>query len=299
MIYAKKSLGQNFLTSESAVDTIIDAGDVTGDDIVLEIGPGKGMLTKKLLIFAGKVIAIEKDTTLVEFLKEKFVNEIKNNKLDLVERDILDFDPEILEFYKEPYKLVANIPYYITGQLIRKFLETTNQPSLMVLMLQKEVALRIVARDKRSFDSAQGKESILSISVKAYGKPKYIQMVKAGSFSPKPKVDSAILLIDNISKEFFEDFSEEDFFKMVHAGFKSKRKKLTILNEAPSKNIWWNEMEKKSVLLMLKTLLQHRDVDSGRISTEDYNREIVEALEEANKGIYIAQDQMEKRASEW
>jgi 16S rRNA (adenine1518-N6/adenine1519-N6)-dimethyltransferase len=218
-MYAKKSLGQHFLTSESAVDTIIDAGDVAGDDIVLEVGPGKGVLTKKLLFFAGKVIAVEKDHELIEFLQEKFKTEIRNEKLDLIEKDILDFDQEVLKFYKEPYKLIANIPYYITGQLIRKFLESKHQPEKMVLMLQKEVANRIVAKD--------GKESILSISVKAYGQPKYIQTVKAGSFSPAPKVDSAILLVENISKDFFKGFSEEDFFKALHAGFKSKRKKLS------------------------------------------------------------------------
>ena len=228
MIYAKKALGQNFLTSESAVDAIIDAGDVVGNDIILEVGPGKGVLTKKLLFFAGKVIAVEKDDELINLLGEKFKKEIKNNKLDLIKKDILDFDPEILKFYKEPYKLIANIPYYITGQLIRKFLESKNQPERMVLMLQKEVAERIVAKDK--------KESVLSISVKAYGEPKYIQMVRAGSFFPIPKVDSAILLIENISKNFFASGDgrhgvstkrEEDFFKLLHAGFKSKRKKLS------------------------------------------------------------------------
>jgi 16S rRNA (adenine1518-N6/adenine1519-N6)-dimethyltransferase len=225
-MYAKKSLGQHFLTSLSAVDAIIDAGDVVANDIILEVGPGRGMLTKKLLFFAGKVIAVEKDQELVEFLKEKFKKEIKENKLDLIEKDILDFDPEILKFYKEPYKLITNIPYYITGQLIRKFLETKNQPERMVLMLQKEVAERIVARN--------GKGSILSISVKSYGQPKYIQTVKAGSFSPVPKVDSAILLIENISRDFFlphrqtgKNFSEKEFFAILRAGFKSKRKKLS------------------------------------------------------------------------
>jgi 16S rRNA (adenine1518-N6/adenine1519-N6)-dimethyltransferase len=241
MAYAKKSLGQHFLTSEGAVDSIVDAGDVTGDDVVLEVGPGKGVLTKKLLYFAGKVIAVEKDAQLVELLKEKFKKEIKNNKLDLVEKDILDFDLGLLEFYKKElgqYKLIANIPYNITGILIRKFLESKNQPERMVLMLQKEVAERIVAKDK--------KESILSISVKVYGEPKYIRMVRAGSFSPAPKVDSAILLIQNISKDFFKTFSEEKFFEILRAGFKSKRKKLSSnLSEV---------IEKKKVLDAFKKL---------------------------------------------
>lgn len=261
MTYAKKSLGQNFLTSLSAVDTIIDAGDVAGDDIILEIGPGKGMMTKKLLLFAGKVIAVEKDHGLVEFLKEKFKKEIDENKLDLIEKDILDFDPEILKFYKEPYKLIANIPYYLTGKLIRKFLEARNQPERMVLMLQKEVANRIVAKD--------GKESILSISVKAYGEPKYIQTVKAGSFFPIPKVDSAILLIENISKDFFKDFSEAEFFEALRAGFKSKRKKL-------SSNLS-TIFPKEKVLETFKKLKLNENTRAEDIKIEDW-RKLLEYL---------------------
>lgn len=226
-MYHKKSLGQNFLTSQSAVSKIVDAADPSGDDIILEIGPGKGVLTEKLLFFAGKVVAVEKDDNLFEFLKEKFKKEIGINNLDLVHGDILSFDPNILSFYKDlNYKLVANIPYNITGAILKKFLSSETQPELMVLMVQKEVAERIVAKDK--------KESILSISVKIYGEPKYIQTVKAGSFSPAPKVDSAILLIENISKKSFlphrqagEKFSEEKFFEILRAGFKSKRKKLS------------------------------------------------------------------------
>lgn len=215
----KKSLGQHFLTSTGAIDTIIDAGDVVGDDVILEIGPGRGVLTEKLLFFGGKVIALEKDTELITHLQEKFNKEIRSGKLDLLECDALEFDPQVLEFYDSRYKLIANIPYYITGEIIRKFLEATYQPERTVLMVQKEVAERIVAKDD--------KESILSISVKAYGTPHYIKTVKAGSFFPVPNVDSAILSIDNISKDFFEGFSEKDFFNLLHAGFKSKRKKLS------------------------------------------------------------------------
>ena len=216
-MYAKRSLGQNFLTSESAVDKIIDAGDVTADDIVLEVGPGKGMLTKKLLAFSDLVIAVEKDDTLFKLLQTKFKKEIENKKLKLIHGDILEFETNQLT--ASSYKLVANIPYNITGVLIRKFLENNHQPECMVLTLQKEVAERIVSKDK--------KESILSLSVKAYGEPKYVQMVRAGSFSPAPKVDSAILLIENISKKFFDQFSEEKFFEILRAGFRSKRKKLS------------------------------------------------------------------------
>jgi len=215
---AKKSLGQNFLKSKKIVSDIIDVGDIHADDIILEIGPGKGILTEKLLFFASKVIAVEKDRELVEFLKEKFKTEIEKGKLDLIEKDILDFDPELLRFYKTPYKLIANIPYNITGAIFKKFLQTKNQPEKMVLLIQKEVAERIIARDK--------KESILSISVKTYGKPKIIKKVGAGNFSPKPKVDSAVLLIDDISKKNLENIDEKIFFEILKTGFAHKRKLL-------------------------------------------------------------------------
>lgn len=219
-MYAKKSLGQHFLSSKDILNVIRETAEVVGDDLILEIGPGKGDLTKILLFFAGKVIAVEKDDELYIELKEKFKKEIELGKLDLIHGDILEFDPGILSFYKDlTYKIVANIPYNITGAILRKFLSSQFVPLSMTLLVQKEVAERIVAKNK--------KESILSLSIKAYGIPKYIKTVKAGSFSPPPKVDSAILLVEKISKEFFEDFSEEEFFNIVRAGFKSKRKKLS------------------------------------------------------------------------
>jgi len=215
---AKKSLGQNFLHSKTALRAMVSAGDPKGDDIILEIGPGKGALTKHLLPFVAKVITIEKDGRLPETLKETFLQEIEQGKLEIIEGDVLAFNPDALAFYDLPYKIIANIPYYITGAIIRKFLSAKRQPSLMVLMVQKEVGRRIVARDK--------KESILSLSVKAYGTPRYIMTVKKESFRPEPKVDSAILLIEDISKDFFVDFSEEEFFTLVKQAFRSKRKTL-------------------------------------------------------------------------
>jgi 16S rRNA (adenine1518-N6/adenine1519-N6)-dimethyltransferase len=253
-MYSKKSLGQHFLTSESAVDKIIDAGDVVADDIVLEVGPGRGMLTTKLLASCDSVIAVEKDDALFELLQEKFKKEIQNKKLNLIHGDILEFKPNNLE--AKSYKLIANIPYNITGVLIRKFLETHNQPERMVLMLQKEVAERIVARDK--------KESIISISVKTYGEPKYVQTVKAGSFSPAPKVDSAILLVENISKNFFKDFSEKQFFEILRAGFKSKRKKLSSnLSEV---------VEKKKVLKAFEELKFNQNLRAEDLNLDGWKQ---------------------------
>lgn len=219
MTKAKKSLGQNWLKSESAIKEIVKTAELQADDLVLEIGPGRGALTRALLETGATVLAVEKDDNLIDLLKEKFAEEIKNKKLILVHDDILelDFSKELKKQKFNNYKLVANIPYYITGQIIKKFLsEEKIQPSSMVLMLQKEVAKRIVASDK--------KESILSMSVKFYGEPKYIKTVPAGAFEPKPNVDSAILLIKNISRN--KIVKEAKFFEILKQGFAQKRKLL-------------------------------------------------------------------------
>lgn len=214
---AKKSLGQNFLKSKSALDAMCKSSDLFKSDVVLEIGPGKGALTEYLLRHVDRVIAIEKDHNLCEILSEKFAEEITSGHLVLVKGDILEFDPSIFNLNKSEYKIIANIPYNITGAIIKKFLTITNRPESMTLLVQKEVAERIVARD--------GKESILSISVKAYGSPKYVMKVGKKFFSPAPKVDSAIITIKNISKNNFKDLKEEEFFfQIVKAGFAHKRK---------------------------------------------------------------------------
>lgn len=216
---AKKQLGQHFLKSESALSKIIDAADPAGDDIIVEVGPGTGALTERLLFFAAKVVAIEKDRDLIPVLQEKFATQIAGGKLDLLEQDVLKFDPTILSFYREhSYKLVANIPYYITGAIIEQFLSTPFQPEHMVLLIQKEVAERIVARDK--------KESIYSIAVKAYGTPKIIAKVPPGAFVPPPSVDSAILSIEHINRDFFTDVDETLFFKILKGVFGKKRKQI-------------------------------------------------------------------------
>lgn len=218
-----QKLGQNFLIDRSFVKEIISSGDLSNADVVLEIGPGKGVLTEALLEQADRVVAVEKDPKLVRFLKEKFAHEIKEGRLELVEKDIRDLN---LQTYNlQTYKLISNIPYYITGEIIRTFLSGDTQPDRIVLLVQDEVADRIVAED--------GKESILSISVKAYGSPEKIVKVPKEAFSPAPKVDSAILVIKNINKSFFNDLPEEKFFTILRAGFAHKRKKLlTNLSES-------------------------------------------------------------------
>ncbi|MFZ2205666.1 MAG: 16S rRNA (adenine(1518)-N(6)/adenine(1519)-N(6))-dimethyltransferase RsmA [Minisyncoccia bacterium] len=250
---AKKSLGQNFLKSEPALRAIVEAGDIIPTDIILEIGPGKGALTEKLLEKSCTVIAVEKDRDLIETLTEKFSEEIVTKKLVLIRGDILELNLEIIlkdialksiaeadgpsiaisqqgnmcgfqSNILQDYKIIANIPYNITGAILKKFLTTEHQPETMVLMVQHEVAKRIVARD--------GKESILSISVKAYGEPKIIMKVPARYFSPAPKVDSAVIAIKNISRKNFlrqglGGINEGKFWEIVKAGFAHKRKKLS------------------------------------------------------------------------
>lgn len=209
----KKSLGQNFLMHARIAERIADAAKLSRDATVFEIGPGTGVLTRALLERAGKVIAVEADRELFEKLQFDFANEITAGRLKLLYGDVRSLDIATLP---KGYTLVANIPYYLTGEIFRKFLESKNQPSAMTLLVQKEVAERI-ARSK--------KESILSLSVKAYGTPKYEFTVPRGAFKPAPKVDSAVLTIQNISRKNFALRSgEELFFALLHAGFAHKRK---------------------------------------------------------------------------
>jgi 16S rRNA (adenine1518-N6/adenine1519-N6)-dimethyltransferase len=222
---AKKYLGQHFLTSQKALFDMVSAGNIHAGDLVLEIGPGKGVLTEELLEKGAQVIAIEKDVELLPILKEKFEKELGNGQLQILPKDILLFDPSILKEYKKPYKLVANIPYYITGAIIEQFLGASYQPNTMVLLIQKEVAERIIARDQLS-GNLGGKQSILSIAVATYGKPKIISKVPAGAFFPPPKVDSAIIAIENISRDFFSGVEEKKFFEILKFCFGRKRKQL-------------------------------------------------------------------------
>jgi 16S rRNA (adenine1518-N6/adenine1519-N6)-dimethyltransferase len=214
---AKKHLGQHFLTSKKALSDIIRAGELNKDDCVLEIGPGKGVLTEALLHDTKKVVAVEMDTDLIPLLAEKFKKEIEKNKFNLINADILELDLKNLKL--GTYKLIANIPYYITGAIIRKFLSEKNKPGKIVLLIQKEVAERICSKN--------GKESLLSLSVKVYGSPKIVSRVPKGAFSPAPNVDSAIISIStNIKSVFKSKASEEGFFKVLHAGFAHPRKML-------------------------------------------------------------------------
>ena len=221
---AKQSLGQNFLMHQKTADRIADAGALTARDTVFEIGPGTGMLTRALLERAGKVIALEADHELIPVLMGQFAPEIKAKKLKLIEGDIRTFD---LGTLPKGYGVVANIPYYVTGEIIRKLLSSKQKPSRVVLLVQKEVAVRVV-RSK--------KESLLSLSVKIYGTARYCFTVPRGAFKPAPKVDSAVLAISDIKAPFSTLKTEDAFFAILHAGFGHKRKRLAKnLEEVASK----------------------------------------------------------------
>jgi len=230
-MFAKKSLGQHFLNSKHVLEQIIDAGKIQPNENILEIGPGTGILTEALLGAGANVLAIEKDERAYELLKEKFASEINSGRLELVIGDILD---EKINLHESKiwnlesginYALIANIPYYITGAILEKFLENKPRPDRMVLLVQKEVAERIVARPEQS--TGKSKESVLSISVKIFGNPKIIAKVPPGAFTPPPTVDSAILSIENISNTknaVTESDNIPQFFKILKAGFAHKRK---------------------------------------------------------------------------
>lgn len=214
---AKKSLGQNFLMHARIAERIARTAELTSNSVVLEIGPGTGILTRELLKLAKKVIAVEADDELFKKLQTIFSSEISEGRLELIHGDIRNYPLFGPTGPKLGYSVVANIPYYLTGEIFRMFLETENQPSSMTLLVQKEVADRIVARG--------GKESILSLSVKAYGTPKREFLVPRGAFKPAPNIDSAVLTVRTISRKHFADRREEQkFFALIHAGFAHKRK---------------------------------------------------------------------------
>jgi len=212
---AKKSLGQNWLVDESALARIAAAAQLAPQDTVLEIGPGLGSLTRHLAEAAGRVIAIELDAALIPLLRRS-VADYAN--VTIIQGDILQFDPHELVGRGSPYKVVANLPYYITSAAIRHLLEPDARPTVIVLTVQLEVAQRITA--------APGKLSLLAVSVQFYGRPTLVTHIKAGSFYPVPKVDSAVVRIEPYSHPAVDVPDRDVFFAVVKAGFSQKRKQL-------------------------------------------------------------------------
>ncbi len=209
-----KSFGQNFLIDRAVLHTIVQAAELTAEDEVLEVGAGTGVLTRELAKVAKRVVAVEIERDMLTLL-EQTTSEFPN--VERVARNLLVFDPEEL-FARRAYKLVANLPYYITAPTFRHFLEKDNPPVLLVVMVQWEVAQRIVA--------APGDLSLLGISVQFYGRPRIIARVPAGAFYPTPKVDSAILRVDVNAQIPLTREERERFFRVVQAGFSERRKQL-------------------------------------------------------------------------
>ena len=215
MIYSKKYLGQNFLINPNVLPKIIEASEIKAGDVVIEVGPGLGILTKALLDAGAKVYAIEKDFDLIAQLTQKFGN---NKNLKIVHQDALFFD----ETTFEKYKIVSNLPFNAASPLIRKFLESSKQPELMVVMIQKEVAEKILAQPG---DSERG---VLTLSVEFYAEAKKIAIVSKNNFRPQPKVDAAIIKIQPKSHLGGEGEQVEPklFFRIVKAGFAAKRRQV-------------------------------------------------------------------------
>ena len=219
---AKKRLGQHFLVEEQVLDCILSAAELSSEDIVIEVGPGLGILTKKLAEEAAKVIAVELDPRLVGVLRKRLplftnVRIIQGDILKLTPGRLLEDDLGALEAGRS-YKVVANLPYYITSPVLRHFLEASWKPSVMVVMVQKEVGEAIAA--------TCGRMSLLSVSTQLYSKPTIIAYVPRRSFYPAPKVDSVVLRLDVYSKLPIDISDVNGFFDIVTSGFSSPRKQL-------------------------------------------------------------------------
>lgn len=232
-VRAKKSLGQNFLHDRACLDKIVEAAELAADDLVLEIGPGEGVLTRELAAQAAGVIAVELDDRLITPLRAMFATQL--DRVKIVHGDILEMDPVALVDQLasrlpagksaltaaadagSSYKVVANLPYYITSAVLRQLLEAKRPPTRAVLLVQLEVAQRICAQP--------GDMSLLAVSVQYYAQPQLVQRVPAGAFRPVPKVDSAILRLD-VYPQPAVDIAAEPFFAVVRAGFGQKRKQL-------------------------------------------------------------------------
>lgn len=209
----KKSLGQHWLHDAPSLEDMCDAADVRSKDVVLEIGPGLGTLTEHLIERAKQVIAVEFDHQLALKLPKRF----SSSKLQVIEQDILSFDFTSLP---SDYKVVANIPYYLTSHLIRLISETPNQPVKAALLVQKEVAERLAAKP--------GKMSLLSVTAQYYWNVELKNVVIKQLFTPPPKVDSQIVVLCRRQNKLFSDLDDQDFFRLVRAGYSQRRK--TLLN---------------------------------------------------------------------
>lgn len=213
-MHPNKAFGQNFLIDRAVLRQIVAAAEIDAADSVLEVGAGTGVLTRELARQARRVVAVELERDMLALLAET-TRGLSN--VEIIGRNLLYLDP-VKVFGDAPYKLVANLPYYITAPTFRHFLESANAPRLIVVMVQEEVAERITA--------APGDLSLLAVSVQFYGKPRIVARVSAAAFYPAPKVDSAILRVDVNAETPLTPPERDQFFRVVQAGFSAKRKQL-------------------------------------------------------------------------
>ncbi|MFC1952645.1 16S rRNA (adenine(1518)-N(6)/adenine(1519)-N(6))-dimethyltransferase RsmA [Chloroflexota bacterium] len=218
---ARKGLAQHFLVDREVLGLLVSAAQITPGDFVIEVGPGLGTLTTELAKKSGQVVAVELDEKMIAIV-ERELAPFRN--VTIIKKDVLTVAPEVLlreagiEKPSRGYKVVANLPYYITSPVLRHFLEAKDKPQSMVVMVQKEVAEEITAKP--------GKMSLLSVGVQFYGEPEIVSYVPSGSFYPAPEVDSAILRIIPYSRQVVEENETEGFFSLVRAGFGTARKQL-------------------------------------------------------------------------
>lgn len=247
----KKSLGQHWLEDEYSLEAICEAAAVQSDDTVLEIGPGQGSLTRLLTEKANHVVAVEFDKKLADSLPHR----LGKSNLEIIHQDILSFD---FSYLPASYKVIANIPYYLTNNLIRVMSESSNPPSSATILVQKEVAQRAAAEP--------GQMSLLSVTAQFYWEVSLGEKVAAELFTPPPKVDSQILIMHFRSKPLFSDVHVKKFFRLVKAGFAQKRK--TLLNSLSS----GLHIDKSKV----EQICLNNDIDPGRraqtLSLEEWHK---------------------------
>lgn len=256
-VKAKKSLGQNFLQDEEVIERIFEAAEVQPTDWVFEIGPGTGVLTFRLVERVEKLLAIELDHQLVERLQQHFVD---SNSVSILEGNILDVNlKELLEtsgFSEHPYKIIANIPYYITAPIIRTLLALPYQPQSLTLMVQDAVADRLAAKP--------GDMSLLSVMAQFYATVEKKFFVPREAFDPVPKVDSAVIQI--IPRRAYDQEEDRKTFRLVRAGFSARRK--TLLNNLSSSL----SLSKEDVAEKLASLGLRPDIRAQALSVDDWER---------------------------
>ncbi len=212
---ARKVLGQHFLIDKAVLETIITAAELLPEDSVIEVGPGLGVLTVELARQAGHVLAVELDTKLTSFLKHRLSHW---PNVTIINTDILKTSPSQLLKGRASYKVVANLPYYITSPVLHYFIEASTKPLLMVVTVQKEVGEAIVA--------GPGEMTALAVSLQVYSKSRIVAFVPPQSFYPPPKVDSAVVRFDLLPQPAVEVADIRSFLEFVRYGFRSPRKQL-------------------------------------------------------------------------